>query len=165
MLIVAALSTTALAAQAQRVAHSRTAVHEIRLPAATSPAFEAQAAEAKPTGILVLGGVIGAASVGAIVWVATNECVEFDCLTPIGLAIVLEGFAVPMGVHVANDGRGPLGLLGSYFVEILGLFALSTADQARSDIAMASLGALTVGAQIALAIDGKRRAARKLRDK
>jgi hypothetical protein len=115
----------------------------------------------RPTAALVFGGLVGAASAGMIVWVGTRRCFDVDCLLPFGFAILWEGAAVPLGVHVANKGQGPLGLLPSYFIEGIGLLFVTGASERRSDAGMAAAGILTIGTQIALVIDGKRRAARK----
>lgn len=158
-LIAIALSMVATSAQAQRIADSRTAAYETGTAAAQFLASVPSARDGSPTVVLVIGGVAGAVSAGAILWYGIEHCVEYDCLAPVLLATVWEGAAIPLGVHLANRRRGRMAVLPSYLIELLGLTVGIVASEVRSDALVAAVAVLAPAAQIAVAVNNERRSA------
>ena len=108
-----------------------------------------------PTTVLVLGGVAGAASAGAILWAGLRNCSECDP-TPILVSVLWEGAAVSIGVHFANRGRGNLAAGKSYGIEAIGIIIGAIASNVHSNVVGFVIGGSLLAWQIAVAVQNER---------
>jgi hypothetical protein len=162
-IIVALTMAVATSADAQRLEGSATAVSRSALSVPRLGPQTQPSVPHTPTTALAIGGALGAVSAGAILWYGIENCFDIDCLVPVAIAVVWEGIAIPLGVHLVDGRRGPWkgSLPGSYGLELLGiLLGVVVADQ-RSTAGVATVAALTTAAQISYAIAYKRRFAQQ----
>ena len=122
--------SAAIGASPQRISDAGVAVHSMRARA-SPPTLQRQREARASTGTLVVGGLLGAAALGGIGYLATQDCGDFECILPLLVLTIASPIAIPTGVHLANDQRGRLlpavGL--SYLAAALCLGAGALAEQ------------------------------------
>ena len=156
----ALLATVAVSASAQRTSDARTAFSAT--PGRISlPATPASATTQASTGALILGGLAGAAVVGGVVYLASQNCADFECVLPVLVTTVLAPIAIPAGVHLANDQRGRVfpSIVLSYAAALFWIGAGTLAEHSGHRAWPVFFAAIPV-TQLVLAIRVERRTAR-----